>query len=91
MDDEDEQILRLREKVGRLKDVSIRIGEETREQNRFLMDQLESTADSLLARLGFNMNQVRDLARDGHNRIVFYLLGFALFVMLFIYFITKTV
>ena len=69
--------------------VSIQIGEETREQNRFLMQQ-DSTADNLLSRLSMNMDQVKSLARAGHNRLVFYLLAFAVFVMLVIYFITKT-
>lgn len=89
MMDEDDQILRLRDKVGLLKNISIQIGDETRQQNRFLQRQ-DSTADSILARLSNNMNQVRDLARDGNHRIVFYLLAFALFVMLVIYLITKS-
>lgn len=124
IDEEDDSIIKLRNKVGMLKtvsnnyqsdtlntlssfvlcpsqltwrfnsfvlssQVSIQIGEETREQNRFLMQQ-DSAADSILSRLSLNMDQVKSLARAGHNRLVFYLLGFALFVMLVIYFITKS-
>lgn len=89
MDDEDDQILRLRDKVGLLKNISIQIGEETRQQNRFLQRQ-DSVTDSLMAQLSNNMGMVRGLAKDANHRIVFYLLAFALFVMLVIYFITKS-
>lgn len=69
--------------------ISIQIGEETREHNKFL-DQLHSNADTFWNKLSSNMTQVKDLAKGGHNRIVFYLLAFALFVMVVIYMISKS-
>lgn len=69
--------------------VSIQIGEETREHNKYLR-QLDNEADSVWGSLSLNMNQVKKLARAGHNRVVFYLLAFALFVVIVIYFINKS-
>lgn len=69
--------------------MSIQIGEETREHNRFLK-QLDSNADSVWGVLSKNMDGVKKLAQSGGNRIVFYLLAFALFVVIVIYFMIKT-
>lgn len=69
--------------------MSIQIGEETREHNKFLR-QLDSNADSVWGMLSNNMEGVKKLARSGHNRLVFYLLAFAFFVMIVIYFINKS-
>lgn len=84
-DDEDDEVMRLHDKVKLLKNVSIQIGEETREQNKFLK-QLDSSADSVLGSLGINMDKVKKLAGDKHINIIFYLLAFFLFVVLVIYF-----
>lgn len=69
--------------------VSIQIGEETREHNLFLRG-LDSNADSVSGSLSRNMDRVKKLAMAGHNRLVFYLLAFAFFVAIVIYFINKS-
>lgn len=69
--------------------VTIQIGEETREHNKFL-SQLDSSADSVWGMLTDNMDHVKKLAKSGSNRLVFYLLAFAFFVIMVIYFITKS-
>lgn len=68
--------------------MSIQIGEETREHNRFLK-QLDSSADNVWNSLSLNMDKVKSLARAGHNRLIFYLLGFVFFVLIVIYFINR--
>lgn len=69
--------------------VSIQIGEETREHNKFLK-QVDGSMDSAWGSLSLNMDHVKKLARGGHNRIVFYLLAFVLFVMIVIYMISRS-
>lgn len=68
--------------------MSIQIGEETREQNKFLK-QLDNSADSVFGNLSSNMDKVKRLAKGGHNHLVLYLLVFALFVVIIIYFIIR--
>jgi hypothetical protein len=87
-DDDDEEFGRLSSKVKLLKTVSIQIGEETREHNKFLR-QLDSSADTVWGMLSSNMEGVKKLARSGSNRLVFYLLAFAFFVIIVIYLINK--
>lgn len=87
-DDEDDSVYQLRSKVNLLKTVSIQIGEETRDQTRFLR-QVDSGADSVWTLLDKNMQGVKRLANAGHNRIVFYLLAFAFFVVIVIYLMNK--
>jgi len=48
--------------------------------------QLDSSADTVWGLLSKNMDGVKKLANSGGNRIVFYLLAFALFVVMLIYF-----
>lgn len=69
--------------------VSIQIGEETREHNRFLKN-LDNEAESVFGSLSLNMDKVKKLSMAGHNRLVFFLLAFALFVVIVIYFINKS-
>lgn len=69
--------------------VSIQIGEETREHNKYLRE-LDTRADSVFGSLSLNMEQVKRLARSGNNRVVFYLLAFTLFVVLVIYLINRS-
>lgn len=68
--------------------MSIQIGEETREHNRFLR-QLDSNAETVWGALSSNMAGVKKLAKSGGNRIVFYLLAFAFFVFIVIYLMYK--
>lgn len=68
--------------------MSIQIGEETREHNKYLRE-LDSRAESVLGSLSLNMDKVKMLARSGNNRVVFILLGFSLFVVIVIYLMNK--
>lgn len=89
-DDDDEKVSELNSKVKLLKEVSISIGEEVRVQNSYIEKQLNSTADSIWNMLSGNMDQVKALHRAGHNKYIFYLLAFTLFVLIVIYFINKS-
>lgn len=69
--------------------VSIQIGEETREHNKFLRE-LDTRAESVFGSLSLNIDQVKRLARSGNNRVVFYLLAFTFFVVIVIYLINRS-
>ena len=53
------------------------------------MRQLDSNAESVWGLLSKNMDGVKKLANSGANRIVFYLLAFAFFVIVVIYFMIR--
>ncbi|CAF0879891.1 unnamed protein product [Rotaria sp. Silwood1] len=78
----------LNSKVNQLKHLAVQIGEETKFQNKYLKeihDNMDHT-DSLVAQA---RRRVVLLARSGSWKIYLYLLLFALFVFLVIYFLIK--
>ncbi|TRY64121.1 hypothetical protein TCAL_10882 [Tigriopus californicus] len=79
---EDDNALRedeLKGKVTALKSLSIDIGTEVREHNRYLRD-VDDTFDSTSGLLGKSINNVLKLARSGSRYHLLYLFLFCLFV-----------
>lgn len=69
----------LKGKITALKSLSIDIGSEVREHNRYLRD-VDDTFDSTSGLLGKSINNVLKLARSGSRYHLFYLFLFCLFV-----------
>jgi len=66
-------------KVKALKSLSIDIGTEVREQNKFLSD-MDSDFDNSGGLLGKTMNRLKGLTKAGHWKIWLYVAAFAFFV-----------
>lgn len=79
----------LKDKVSALKFLSIDIGQEVRDQNKFLND-MDNDFDSSGNILRSTMNRVVALGKAGHNRFIIYLLLFALFVFFICWLILKS-
>jgi blocked-early-in-transport protein 1 len=79
----------LKSKVTVLKTLTIDMGDEIKSQNSFLKD-MDNEFDSTWGKLSSSMKRVTKLAAAGHNRYIWYLLGFSLFVFFIIYIIMKT-
>lgn len=78
----------LRSKVTVLKSLTLDMGEEIKSQNVLLRD-MDNEFDSTWGMLSSAMGRVKRLALAGHNRFIWYLLLFSLFVFLFIYMIIR--
>ncbi|GMT23833.1 hypothetical protein PFISCL1PPCAC_15130 [Pristionchus fissidentatus] len=74
----------LASKVSALKNISISIGNDVREQNR-LLNEMDSDFDSGKSLLGATMKKLGIVARAGGSRLQCYLILFALFVFFIIY------
>ncbi|RWS16266.1 BET1-like protein [Dinothrombium tinctorium] len=74
----------LRTKVGALKNLTIDMGEEIREQNKYLKE-MDNDFDSTQGLLSSSFNRVKRLAMAGHNKYILYLILFSLFVFFVIY------
>lgn len=84
--DNDEDVDRLRQKVARLKDVTIEIQGEVNEQNRFLTD-MQQNFDDLSARLGRLVASVKEVALSGSsNGYLFYAICILVLLLVFIFF-----
>jgi len=79
----------LSDKVKTLKSLSIDIGNEAREQNKFLKS-LDDDFDKSGGFLQSTMARVTAMAKAGHNCYILYLLLFAMFVFVVCWFIIKT-
>jgi len=79
----------LSDKVKTLKSLSIDIGNEAREQNKFLKS-LDDDFDKGGGFLQSTMSRVTAMAKAGHNCYILYLLLFAMFVFFICWFIIKT-
>jgi blocked-early-in-transport protein 1 len=79
----------LSDKVKALKSLSIDIGNEVREQNKFLKS-MDTDFDNSGGFLRSTMSRVTAMARAGHNCHIFYLLLFACFVFFICWLIIKT-
>lgn len=64
------------------------MGDEIKDQNLLLKD-MDNTFDSTWGRLSSSMKRVQKLAMSGHNRYIFYLFMFSLFVFFIIYIMMK--
>ena len=78
----------LRSKVTVLKSLTLDMGEEIKSQN-FLLKDMDNEFDSTWGLLSSSMGRVKKLALAGHNRYIWYLMLFSLFVFLFIYMIIR--
>ncbi|CAF0999846.1 unnamed protein product [Adineta steineri] len=78
----------LNSKVNQLKHLAVQIGDETKLQNKYLQE-LHDNMDNTGSLLGQARRRVLNLARSGGWKIYLYLLLFALFVFLVIYFLIK--
>ena len=65
------------------------MGEEIREQNRFLLG-MDKDFDGTFGSLTGAMARLKKISMAGHNRYYFYLILFAFFVFFIIYIIMKT-
>ncbi|XP_043194007.1 BET1 homolog [Amphibalanus amphitrite] len=79
----------LKGKVSALKSLTIDIGHEVRYQNKML-NEMDDEFDSTGGLLGNSMKRVMRMARSGHNRYLFYLFLFSLFVFLVIWLIIRS-
>jgi len=66
-------------KIGKLKDLSINMGEEVREQNRLLND-MDDGFDSTAALFSNTIGKIVKLAKSKPHMYIYYLLAFCFFV-----------
>ncbi|KAK2147710.1 hypothetical protein LSH36_540g01076 [Paralvinella palmiformis] len=87
-EENDEMTQGLSDKVKTLKSLTIDIGTEVKEHNRFLA-QMETDFENTGGFLGSTMKRVQAMARAGHNCYIWYLLLFSLFVFFVIWLLVK--
>ncbi|KAH6940656.1 hypothetical protein HPB50_004075 [Hyalomma asiaticum] len=78
----------LKSKISALKTVSIDIGHEVKYQNKML-NEMNTDFDAGEGILKSTMGRLVKMSRAGHNRYIFYLMMFSLFVFLVIYILMK--
>ncbi|KAI6186704.1 BET1-like protein [Aphelenchoides besseyi] len=78
----------LSNKVNQLKRVTIAIGDDVREQNR-LLNQMDSDFDLSRSLLGSTMRKLGIVSKAGGHKILCYLVLFALFVFLVVYWLVR--
>ncbi|XP_077978150.1 BET1 homolog isoform X2 [Glandiceps talaboti] len=90
LDDENEHLVDgLHNKVSQLKELSIDIGNEVRAQNKML-GEMDDDFDKSHGSLRGAMSRLKRMAAAGHNRYICYLMLFALFVFLVIWYVVKS-
>jgi blocked-early-in-transport protein 1 len=90
VEEENEQLAsQFSDKVKTLKSLSIDIGHEVREQNKFLKS-LDDDFDKSGGFLQSTMARVTAMAKSGHNCYILYLILFAMFVFFICWVIIKT-
>eukprot|EP00730_Choanoeca_flexa_P012152 TRINITY_DN3426_c0_g1_i1.p1 TRINITY_DN3426_c0_g1~~TRINITY_DN3426_c0_g1_i1.p1 ORF type:complete len:111 (+),score=9.51 TRINITY_DN3426_c0_g1_i1:83-415(+) len=80
------QVDSLHSKVSMLKELTIDIGDEVRSQNSLLGD-MDGSFDDTDSLLGISMRKVNKLASGSSGRLMCYLIGFAVTVFLFIWYL----
>ncbi|VDK67965.1 unnamed protein product [Litomosoides sigmodontis] len=75
-------------KVAALKKITIAIGDDVREQNR-LLNEMETDFDVSKGLLGSTMRKLNRVAKAGGRHLTCYLILFALFVFLIIYYLIR--
>ncbi|XP_072532205.1 BET1 homolog [Salminus brasiliensis] len=78
----------LRAKVNALKHLSIDIGNEVKYQNKML-GEMDTDFDSTGGLLGATMGRLKLLSRGSQTKIYCYMLLFALFVFIVLYWVIK--
>ncbi|CAJ0574405.1 unnamed protein product, partial [Mesorhabditis spiculigera] len=78
----------LQHKVSALKRITLDIGEEVRSQNRLLND-MDTEFESGKGILQNTMRRLGIVGKSGGKNLIFYLLGFSLFVFFVIYLLAK--
>ncbi|UXI18054.1 dedicator of cytokinesis protein 7 [Sarcoptes scabiei] len=78
----------LRNQVSQLKSLTLDIGDEIKEHNRFIKD-LDNDFDSTWNNLTKSMSRLKMIAMSGNNRYIWYLLLFSLFVFSWIWIIVR--
>ncbi|XP_037569082.1 LOW QUALITY PROTEIN: BET1 homolog [Dermacentor silvarum] len=78
----------LKSKISALKTVSIDIGHEVKYQNKML-NEMSTDFEAGEGILKSTMGRLVRMSRSGHNRYIFYLMMFSLFVFLVIYMLIK--
>ena len=78
----------LMNKTAKLKQVTISLGNEIRDSNKFLKD-LDKDFDNSKGFLESTIGRVKRLSRSGNCKIYFYLIGFSMFVFLVLYLVIK--
>lgn len=84
----DALVEKLSGKVAALKKVTIAIGDDVREQNR-LLNEMETDFDASTGLLGSTMRKLSRVAKAGGKHLTCYLVLFALFVFLVIYYLIR--
>lgn len=84
----DEQVASLSEKMKTLKEVSLLIGEEMRNQNKFL-DEMDDDMHSTRTMLGTTMNKLGVMMQTQGGSVMWILIIFILLVFIFVYFYIK--
>lgn len=78
----------LKSKISSLKTISIDIGQEVKYQNKMLND-MNTDFDAGEGILKSTMGKLVKMSKAGHNRYIFYLMLFSLFVFFVIYILMK--
>jgi len=78
----------LKGKIQSLKSLTIEIGSEVRDQNKYLRD-MDDEFDNAGGFLGRAMSRVKRLSKGSHNYVILYLLAFSLCVFLFLWLLIK--
>uniref|UniRef100_A0A1I8EHS7 BET1 protein n=1 Tax=Wuchereria bancrofti TaxID=6293 RepID=A0A1I8EHS7_WUCBA len=86
----DALVAKLSGKVAALKKITIAIGDDVREQNR-LLNEMETDFDASKGLLGSTMRKLDRVAKAGGKHLTCYLVLFALFVFLIIYYLIHDV
>lgn len=89
-DEEDESFLEteLISKTSRLKQITIQLGDEIKNSNKFI-DDLDNKFSKSQNILTATIGRVGKLARNGNCKIYFYLILFSLFVFFVLYLVIK--
>lgn len=78
----------LQSKVGSLKDIAIKIGDEAKYQNKLLRD-MENDFDKTGGFLGSTMDKLKDIASKGYGKMWCYLFMWIMGISFFMYFILR--
>uniref|UniRef100_A0A183BPC8 t-SNARE coiled-coil homology domain-containing protein n=1 Tax=Globodera pallida TaxID=36090 RepID=A0A183BPC8_GLOPA len=84
----DDMVEELSSKVSQLKRVTIAIGDDVREQNK-LLNEMETKFDSTRGLLGATMKKLGIVSKAGGKNVMCYLVLFAFFVFLVIYWMMR--
>ena len=83
-----DRISELSEQVARLKGLTVDIGNEVREQNS-LLDNMGDGFSSVGDMLKGSLNRIGTMLERGGAKHMCYLVGFVVFVMVFLYWLVK--